>query len=547
MADDNLFSASRTTANTTTRRALRDIGVHSTRTSQRKIRSACAVAFAVALLTQWTNPTRADVRINGLFTDGAVLQSDRPIPVWGTAEEGETVTVELRGQRAAAVARNGTWMVRLSAMRAGGPYKLNVRGHNRIALTDILIGEVYLCGGQSNIEWPLALAANGTEAVAEARDPMLRLYSVPRRYSETPLADVSGRWQACTPESARGFSAVAYFFGRTLRRSLAVPVGLIQSAWSGTPAQAWTSRPALLTNPALAAIVNAYDEERAGYQQGLAKFETARAKDDSTLPSGSEKAAVTPKPPRNPSGKTSPTALYNAMIAPLAPYAIRGVIWYQGESNTGAPDQYRALFPAMIEDWRNAWKEGDFPFLYVQLAPFMRARAEPGESAWAELRDAQLATLRAVPNVGMTVITDVGDETDIHPRDKQPVGERLGLLARALVYHQDVEAYGPLYDGMSVDGDRVVLRFQHVGGGLVARGAKTLAGFTIAGPDRKFVNAVAIIRGETVMVSALQVPRPVSVRYGWADFPQGNLWNQAGWPASPFRTDAPGGGPGGGK
>ncbi len=508
---------------------------------QYSIACTSGALFALLALVFYGAPAGADVVPNGLFTNGAVLQRNRPIPVWGTAAEGERVTVTIRDRRAVTVARGARWRVSLPSMPAGGPYVLSISGRNRLVLANILVGDVYICSGQSNMEWPLALAANATEALAEARDPLLHLYTVPRGVSDTPAKDVAGQWQPCTPDAARGFSAVAFFFGRSLRRTLSVPIGLVQSAWSATPAQAWTSRDALLANPEIAPLVAAYEQEKAAYSTTLNALDAEREKalsDPSGLPKSGAPPPALPRAPSSPTNQSSPATLFNAMIVPLATYGIRGVIWYQGESNTGSAYLYRTLFPAMISNWRSVWKQGDFPFLFVQLAPFMSRGDGSQESAWAELRDAQLYTSRTVPNTGMAVITDVGDEYDIHPRDKQTVGERLALLARSLLYKHDIEASGPIYDSMRVEGDRIVLSFQHLGGGLEARGGESLTDFTIAGEDAKFVPATATIRGGSVVVSSLLVIHPVAVRYGWADYPQGNLWNRAGLPASPFRTDS---------
>jgi sialate O-acetylesterase len=389
------------------------------------------------------------------------------------------------------------------------------------------------------MEWPLGLAADADTAVAAARDPLLRLYTVPRGVSDAPTDQVEGQWQRCTPDAARGFSAVAFYFGRSLRRSQNIPIGLIQSAWSGTPARAWTSRSALMAIPALASIVTGYELEETAYRKALAEYDAARELSGLQLFSPVGQPPDLPRPPANPTGKGSPAAVYNAMIAPLVPYGIRGVIWYQGESDTGAADQYRVLFPALIAGWRAEWRGPALSFLFVQLAPFMRRSDEPQESAWAELRDAQLATSRSVPRTGMAVITDAGDESDIHPRNKQVVGERLALLARSIVYGEPAEASGPVYESMRREGASLVLRFSHVAGGLEPAEGRSVSGFTVSGEDGRYVNAAAVIRGDTVVVSSPEVAHPVSVRYGWADYPQGDLRNKAGLPASPFRTDAP--------
>jgi len=495
--------------------------------------------FGLVILTVSASMADADVKPNGLFTAGAVLQRERPVPIWGTGSEGERVSVTIGERRAVTVSRNGRWSVFLPPLAAGGPYTLTIAGHNRIVLRDVLVGDVYLCSGQSNMEWPLSLARNGAEAVSDARDPQLHLFSVPKSVSDEPLTDMSGMWQPCTPESARGFSATAYFFGRSLRKHLGVPIGLIQSTWSGTPAEAWTSRATLASIPMLSPLLAAHDAEKAAYRKALADFERTREADtrpaDAAPPEGAPLKA-SPKPPVDSTDKNSPTALYNSMIAPLAPYAIRGVVLYQGEANVGAAFQYQTLFPALIANWRADWHEEDMPFLFVQIAPFLRRQETPGDSAWAELREAQRLTSRTVQNTGMAVITDLGDETDIHPRDKQPVGERLALLARSLVYGEEVEAYGPVYDSARVEDDHIVVHFLHANGLRAAEGG-ALRGFTIAGEDGIFVNAAAVVHGDSVTVSSPQTPHPIAVRYGWADYPEGNLWNAAGLPASPFRTD----------
>ena len=554
-----------------------------------KVWNCFAGLFLAPLLTALAAAAAtADVVPAGLFSRGAVLQRDRRIPVWGAADSGERVTVTLRDQSAVTVAKAGKWSVVLPPIPAGGPYKLIITGHNRVVIPDLLIGDVYICGGESNMEWPLALAAPEPTAVdapgsptsapprpdaprfnrsvrrrdrvdpvetqrasdtapttagMAVQDSRLRLYVVPRGIALEPKAEVAGRWQECTPEAASGFSAVAYYFGRSLRRTFGVPIGLIQSAWSGSTAQAWTSRRALVSNPLLQPLALDYERDRMEYSKARALFDTAREKvralpvEASDVPAGTLPPPDPTRPPSDPTGRSSPTALYNAMIAPLLPYGIRGVIWYQGESNVSTSYQYRTLFPALIADWRKAWGQGDFPFLFVQIAPFLRREEMPQVSALAELRDAQLYASRTVPNTGMAVTVDLGDEQDIHPREKRAVGERLALLARALVYKQDVEASGPVYESVTTEGGALILHFQHTAVGIEARGGG-LTGFTVAGEDGVFVPAAAVIRGDAVVVSSQAVAKPVAARYGWADYPQGNLWNHAGLPASPFRTDS---------
>lgn len=448
-------------------------------------------------------PALAEVKPNGLFQDGMVLQRDRDVPVWGTADPGEKVAVSFRDQSVEAQAGpDGKWRATLKPLKAGGgPEALKIGGRE---IKDVLVGDVWLCSGQSNMQWPMS-ACDNSEAIANAKDDQIRFFTVPRRGTPAPEPDVPGKWEHCAPESAKDFSAVAYYFGRDLRKALDVPIGLIGTNYGGTPAEAWTTKEALDSYPDL------------GHYAAAADTEKLKAIPAERLPH-------------------APAALSNAMIRPLVPFAIRGAIWYQGESNAGRAYEYRTLFPAMIRDWRTLWGQGDFPFLFVQLAPFKAIQPAPGDSDWAELREAQLLTTKVVPNSAMAVITDVGDEKDIHPKQKEPVGSRLALAALALSHGKDVAYSGPTYKEATFGGGKAVVSFKHVGKGLVAKGGP-LTGFAIAGRDGKFVAAEAKIDGKTVVVSSPQVPEPVAVRFGWADFPVVNFWNEDGLPASPFRTD----------
>ena len=391
--------------------------------------------------------------------------------------------------------------------------------------------------------------------MASSKNPMLRLFTVAHRTASSPRHSLNGTWKECGPETVRNFTAVGYFFGRDLQKALGVPVGLIESCWGGTLCEAWTSRQGLAKHPDFQDIDAIQTKAWERYAQALKKYEEAREEQEEALEgartaqapsspaekrrrsSDGRQAARSPQPPANPAHDPNmPASLYNGMIAPLIPYAIRGAIWYQGESNAGRAFQYRTLFPNMIRNWRDDWGEGDFPFLFVQLAPWQKIVQEPQESAWAELREAQLLTSLHVPHTGMAVITDLGDEKDIHPRQKEPVGARLALAALGVAYGRPVAYSGPLYDSMTVEGDKAVLKFKQVGGGLTAKDG-ALRGFAIAGDDRKFTNAQAEIRGNEVVVWSPKVSRPVAVRYGWADYPLGNFWSKDGLPASPFRTD----------
>ncbi len=424
----------------------------------------------------------AAVKPSPMFSDNAVLQRGIRLPVWGTADAGEKVTVKFQGQEVSTVATNGWWMLHLNPCKAGGPFTMTI---NDQEIKNLLVGDVWICSGQSNMAFQTKNATTGTEAIAASKDSMLRLYIVPKMGLPFELPKA---WVESSPDTTPTFSAVGYFFGKSLRKSLGVPIGLIDTSVGGTPAEAWTSRSVLKQHPEL-------------------------------------------------NGVARPSYLYNSMIAPLIPYGIKGAIWYQGEANAGRAYAYRRLMPTMIQCWRDAWGQGDFTFLMVQLAPYMKIEDQPMESAWAELREAQMLTAETFPKTGMAVITDVGNPTDIHPKDKEPVGERLALAARAIAYNENIEYSGPIYKAFKVEGDKAIVSFTHIGGGLVAKGGE-LTGFTICGEDKKFVNAKAEIKREIgIVVTSPDVPKPVAVRYGWANCPVVNLWNKAGLPASPFRTD----------
>jgi sialate O-acetylesterase len=479
---------------------------------------------------------RAEVRLPGLFTDDLVLQQAVEAPVWGWADDGERVTVTFRGRQVSATTQNGRWMVRLPTRKAGGPFTLTVEGKNRIDLPNVLVGEVWLASGQSNMEWPLERTDDAATAINAAANPNLRLFTVPKRRADAPVDDVKARWVACTPETVKGFSAVAYYFGRDLQRARGVPVGLIHTSWGGSPAEVWMRQEVLAAHPDYRReILDPYPAQAKKYQEDLAKWERET---EALQAEGKPAARARPWAP------WKPAELYNGMIAPLIPFAVKGALWYQGESNASRAHQYRTLFPNLIQNWRDDWRRPDLTFLLVQLAPWDRNQkrspeeiaAAPGESDWAELREAQLLTAQTLPKVGMAVITDVGDKDDIHPTKKEPVGARLALAARAIAYGERLVYSGPIYQAIKVKKDRAILSFDHVGGGLEARGGR-LRGFALAGEDGKFMWANAEIDGNHVVVTSPLVSRPAAVRYGWADYPIVNLFNREGLPASPFRTD----------
>jgi sialate O-acetylesterase len=475
-----------------------------------------------------------------------VLQRDVRVPIWGTAAPGEQVTVTLADQQVTASADSqGRWKVEIGPLSAGGPYEMTVVGENSLALHSVAVGEVWICSGQSNMEMALGNSSrawggvlDAEQEIAAANYPMIRHFTVKKAVAGRPQQDTQGQWVAASPQTAGEFTAVGFFFARELYKSLGVPIGLIHTSWGGTPAEAWTSAAALTTEPELASIVKDWEQKLAEYPKTLDKYRTQLDEWYQASLKAETEGQIAPPPPKFPSDPRSnpwrASGLFNGMLAPLVPYAIRGAIWYQGESNADRAYQYRKLFPVMIQDWRRAWDQGDFPFLFVQLAGFIQDWAP--KTSWAELREAQLMTL-SLPKTGMAVAADIGDPYDIHPKNKQEVGRRLALAAQAIAYGKDVVYSGPILESHSIEGSKIRLRFRHVAGGLVGRGGTPLKGFEIAGEDRKFFPADAKIDGETVVVRSENVPRPVAVRYAWADYPECSLYNRAGLPASPFRTD----------
>ena len=487
----------------------------------------------------------ANVRMPAVFSDHMVLQQGMDVPVWGWADSPGKVTVTLCGQTATALAgSDGRWQTRVKPPKAGGPYEMTVAGQNTITVKDILVGEVWVCSGQSNMQWSVNASANPEQEIAAANYPNIRLLTVPRVTAMQPQTNCEAVWVACSPETVPGFSAVAYFFGRELHKTRDVPVGLINTSWGGTPSEAWTSGRTVDAVAEFQPVVERFDQAAANYAKQLQDWEKTKEERLAKWKAAAEKAKADGKrPPRRPGppgdptkSPHRPTALFNGMIAPLVPYGLAGAIWYQGESNAARAYQYRTIFPAMINDWRNHWRQGDFPFLFVQLANFMKQAAEPEESAWAELREAQSMAL-ALPKTGQAVIIDIGDANNIHPKNKQDVGKRLALAARAIAYGEKIVYSGPVYDSAKVESGKIRLTFKHTGGGLVAKGGDKLTGFAIAGADKTFVWADAQIDGQTVVVSSSAVAKPVAVRYAWAINPECNLCNSDGLPASPFRTD----------
>jgi len=475
-----------------------------------------------------------------IFGDAMVLQRDKPVPVWGRAEAGEAITVRIDGIKSRTRAdRNGLWMVRLPAMKAGGPHELIVEGSSTLAFGNVMVGEVWVCSGQSNMEWPVSRTDNPEKVLAQCADPTLRLIDIPRRPSGQPRVDVNAAWSACTPETLKNFSAVAYFFGCELRRELGVPVGLINTSWGGTRIEPWTPPVGFRSVEQCASFATQIEEANAHHREAvkgaLGPIETWVGTTRAALDSGNDLPAMPAIPVHPLHSHAKPTGLYNGMIHPIVPYAIRGAIWYQGEANRTEGMAYHHKMKALINGWRTVWNQGDCPFYYVQLAPFKYRTDDPGELP--RLWEAQTATL-SVPNTGMAVTVDIGNVKDIHPRNKLDVGRRLALWALSHDYgRKDVVFSGPLFKSMTREGRKVRIHFEHAGGGLASRDGEPLSWFEIAGDDQRFVKAEAALDGDTVVVWNQAVPAPAAVRFGWHQEAEPNLINTEGLPASPFRTD----------
>ena len=536
----------------------------------------------------------ANVTMSPLFGDHMVLQQGMSLPIWGMAEAGEQVTVVFVGQKVTTVAAaDGRWRVNLQPVYLrSSPDVLTIDGKNHLEFSDVLVGDVWLCAGQSNMGMPLSQSDRADEEIPRAHDASLRFFVVQQKSAFQPQQTLGGSWQLCTPASAADFSGVGYFFGRDLRKTTELPIGIIGAYCDGTPAQAWMSLSALKKAPSFSQCladydrvvhdfpkaIHAYPQQRAAYEETLADWENrvdvpyqkdladwktqcdeARSKLQAQ-PIKPEPASPKPKPPMAPDGgRQLPTAFFNGMIAPLIPYAMTGVIWYQGENNEGpvAALEYGRLFQRLIRSWRAAWGEGPFPFYFVGLANYYKPSAEAVEPmfdeednpnpSWAWLREGQSAAL-LLPETGMVVATDLGDPHDIHPADKLDVGRRLALLARKNVYGEKLVASGPIYRSMKIEGHAIRLTFDFIGNGLtigtppwnkgeIIPFSVQLKGFAIAGSNRHWIDATARIEGDSVIVSSELIDHPEAVRYNWANNPAGNLYNKNGLPAAPFRTD----------
>ena len=480
----------------------------------------------------------AQVKLPALVGDNMVLQQNSKVNLWGWASPNEKINIQPGWQNMPVEITadlNGNWKTAVSTpLGSEKPYDITIEASNKITLKNILIGEVWICSGQSNMYFPVGKeegtwktgVKNYQEEIQNANFPSIRLFTVQTKASQKPLEDVSGSWTACSPSTIKTFSAVAYFFGRDLYQKLKVPIGLISSSWGGTKAEAWTSQNVLEENPDFLSILENDAKNEKLHQEKLESYYLNLKKERIANNNDVSKSEL--KKPKKEENKTS-YVLYNAMLHPLINYTIKGVIWYQGESNAEQAHLYRSLFPAMVKNWRSDWNQGDFPFYYVQIAP------HKGQNP--DIREAQLLSLKNIPNSGMVVTTDVGNATNIHPIDKQTVGYRLALIARAKTYNEPNLVYsGPIYNHMKINRQRIQIYFDYAESGLTKKGEQ-LKEFEIAGEDHIFYPAEAEIQGKTVVVFSPKVKKPVAVRFAWKAVPEPNLFNTENLSASPFRTD----------
>lgn len=497
-----------------------------------------AASFAAAACS-------ADVRLPHIFGDHMVLQQNQPIPVWGWADAGEEVAVRLSSGDAASTkaGADGKWTVKLPAQQAGGPLVLTVSGKNSVKLSDVLVGEVWLCSGQSNMEWTVASSNDFEKEQTAANYPKIRHIKIPKVPQGFPQDDVDAAWTVCSPETVGSYTAAGYFFGRTLHKELDVPVGLVNSSWGGTRIEPWTPPSGFVGIPELADIlkqVELTNPANGAYQAKLAAFldaleawlkdaKTAYKQETPLNPPPAYPAEIEPL-----ASQGSPTTLYNGMIHPLVPFAIRGAIWYQGESNHGEGMLYYHKMRALVGGWREVWNQGEFPFLYVQIAPYQYGNESPGilPTFW-EVQNKSLE----IPNTGQVVIHDIGNLQDIHPKNKQEVGRRLALIALAKTYGRSEIVYsGPMFKSLAVEGNKLRITFDHVGSGLVSRDGKPLTWFEIIGKGTDFVPATAEIDGDSVVLSSPEVEQPAAMRFAWHKLAEPNLANKEGLPAAPFRA-----------
>ncbi len=506
------------------------------------------LSILAALFSIFTS-ARADVTVSAVFGDNMVLQRDQENQVWGQAESGEKVTVTIAGQTHDTLAgKSKRWQVTLKPIKAtANPLTLTIKGNNTLKFENVLVGEVWVCSGQSNMGWSVSQTDDSDLEILTANYPNLRLISIPQLGTQEAQFSFKGKWEAATTETVPTFSAVGYLFGRRLHQTLNVPVGLIDNAWGGSACEAWIPRKLLNETAVAKPYMEQWRMTEANYDAKAvqAQFEGRKAKwfeAAKKAKAAGRPAPRAPRQPRNPlAGQHRPANLFNGVLNPIIGYGIRGAVWYQGESNSGRAHAYREVFPLMIGTWRKYWNQGDFSFYWVQLADFLAEDAEPLDSNWAELREAQTLSLDKLDKVGQAVIIDVGEGRDIHPRNKQIVANRLARLALAKDYGLDLPHLSPRYKSHEAKNGKITVSFDHVGGGLYAFDEREPVGFAVCGEDKKYVWAKARIAGkDKVEVWADSVKNPVHVRYAWANNPVCNLYRRDGavtLPATPFRTD----------
>lgn len=503
----------------------------------------------------WGASAYADVRLPSPFSNHMVLQHNTAVPVWGWADAGEAVKVQLGKQiKTTAANAEGKWMIMLDKITAGGPYTMTVTGKNTITITDVYAGEVWICSGQSNMDMTVAKedrywcgVINEAAEVAAADYPLIRVFDTDFTPSATPQNDVTGKWEVVSPKTIGHLSAVAYFFARDVQKKINMPIGLVTTAFGASTAEAWVREEALLNEPVCKPLVDSFRNKLTKYladTAGQERYKLAQEKWKVDAAAATAAGKNPPRPPRNPDpvrDQHNAAVLWNGMVKPLVPYAIRGALWYQGESNSPTAKIYRQIMETLITDWRKEWGQGDFPFLFVQLAnigeTYDSIPARGGSEAIK--REAQLQNL-SLPNTAMAVAidnADPGNMKNVHPKNKQDIGKRLALAALATVYGEKLVYSGPVYEKMQIEGNSIRLYFNHAGEGLQAKGGE-LKGFAIASADKKFAWADARIEGNTVVVSAQGINNPRAVCYAWGRNPLATLYNMEELPASPFRTDA---------
>jgi sialate O-acetylesterase len=489
---------------------------------------------------------QADVSVNNLFGDHMVLQRNAPLPVWGSADPGEAVTVRIGENSATTVAgEDGSWSVSLAPMQAGGPHMLVIQGTNKLVFEDVLIGEVWVASGQSNMQWNVGNSINGDlDKLLVARNSQIRLIPVKNKGSQEPQDAFPGTWTVAAADTVGGFSAVAYSFAETLHATLGIPVGIIENSWGGSSAEAWVSRQVIAEDPILNSIHTQWLETEASYdfEAEKAAAEVALAEWEIAAASAREAGLPAPNKPRPVQDKMTaqhrPGNLWNARVLPVVPYTIRGAIWYQGEANASRAGQYRTLFPVLIREWRKAWKS-DFPFYWVQLADFQKESEFSPDDPWPFLREAQTLTLQSVPHTGQAVIIDLGEGKDIHPRHKEEVGRRLARWALNRDYgYPDLVCRSPEFAAFSQEEDKLVVKFDYTGGGLRPFDTKEVKGFAVQTEAAGWQLVDGTVTSADTVVLALPDASPVTaLRYAWANNPVCNLFSEEGLPVTPFRTD----------